>query len=102
MFTRKNYLEKKCTHSQYYNQFLNENLENYIADYIGKEAILKSNFENFSDIELTKFEVCHTAGVNQKMRELGDYLTLSGVVCINKQACKNWKNRQLKNGNVRF
>jgi hypothetical protein len=95
MFTRKNYLEKNCTYSEYYNQFINEDFINKVVITIGRQKIMESTDENLNDIKLAYWDqISPPLGTMEKMKELGDYLTLSGKVCIAKEAAKNFKLNQ--------
>jgi hypothetical protein len=92
MFTRQNYLEKNCTHSQYYSQFIiNPEFLNYVSRFIGETNLERSISPNFNDIDLRYWEVINPpTGTHTIMKSLGDYLTLPGCVCIAKEAAKQF------------
>jgi len=97
MKTRKDLLEKKCTHSQYYSQFLTYAYIKNVVKFIGKEKILESTCENFNDIPLELWDKLGAPwGTFEKMREAGDYLTKSGIICISKEAARNYKFNQFE------
>jgi hypothetical protein len=97
MKTRKDLLEKKCTHLEYYQQFFNQGFIARVVDRIGVDRIMKSNDPNFNDIPLAYWDqISPPLGTFEKMREAGDYLTLSGKVCISKQAAKLFKMNELE------
>lgn len=88
-FTRKQYLNNDCTHREYYSQFVTDGYKNAIKSFIGLENLMQSKDKNLNDIPLNKWDNAPlTTGVNQKMLELGDYLTLAGKVCIAKEAAR--------------
>jgi hypothetical protein len=90
-FTRKEYMSKVCTHEQYYAQFVTENMKNDVIRAIGKDALMNSTDEHLNDIPLKKWDrlaVPASWYVADKMRELGDYPTLGGLVCIAKEAAR--------------
>jgi hypothetical protein len=95
MFTRQNYLEKICTHSQYYNQFINYGFITRVVQTIGRQKIMESTDEYLNDIPLIFWDQINPPlGTMEKMKGLGDYLTLAGKVCIAKEAAKNFKLNQ--------
>jgi hypothetical protein len=91
-FTRKEYMSKVCTHKQYYAQFVTENMKNDVIRAIGKDALMNSTDEHLNDIPLKKWDRLASGVVpfyvNSAMRELGDYPTLGGLVCIAKEAAR--------------
>ncbi len=92
VFTRKQYLAGECTHRQYNAQFVTEGYKGQIKRHIGLDRILNSTDEHLNDIPLIEWDNAPlTLGVDQKMKNLGDYLTLAGKVCIAKEAAKQIK-----------
>jgi len=88
-FTRSQYLNNQCSHREYYGQFVTESYKSQIKSYIGLKKLLASEDKNLNDIPLMYWDNAPlTTGVNQKMKDLGDYLTLAGKVCIAKEAAK--------------
>ena len=96
MLTRKDYMENRCTHREYYAQFVTNITKQRVLRTIGNKERLREHFKLESEeffhpgkIQLKtwdKFPIISTEA--DKMREAGDYLTLSGVVCIAKEAAK--------------
>ena len=76
MFTRRNYIDKKCTHSEYYAQFVIDVYKARVNNLDLKSTPLVV-WDNLPNIYST---------TNDKMKQCGDYLTLSGKVCIYKEA----------------
>ena len=94
MFSRQQYMNGECSHSQYYSQFVTGSVKSAVLCSIGKDAIVKSRNPHFNDIPLVKWDRLSFTVSSQKMKEVGDYLTLAGIVCIAKEAA-----RQIKEGN---
>jgi hypothetical protein len=96
MYTRTDYLNKKCTHDEYYGQFVTDGFISTVCNIIGKKKILESTDPHLNDIPLTKWDaIVHNRmlplGTGEKMKEAGDYLTPSGGVCIAKCAARRIK-----------
>lgn len=94
MFSRQQYLNKECTHAEYYGQFVTGAVKSAVRCSIGKDAIVKSNDPHFNDIPLAKWDRLSFPVSSKKIKEAGDYLTKAGFVCIAKEAA-----RQIKEGN---
>lgn len=91
MKTRKNLLEKNCKHSEYYSKFVNPEFIRYVVNFIGEKNLERSISPNFNDIDLKYWDKIQAPiGTNEKMKPLGDYLTLSGSVCIAKEAARQF------------
>jgi hypothetical protein len=87
MFTRKQYLDKECTHDQYYAQFVTHGVIHLVSAYIGEARIKKSTCPHFTDIPLCEWDgIAPRLSVGERLRECGDYPTLAGKVCILKAA----------------
>ena len=102
MFTRKDYLDNKCTHQEYYDQFVNDKVKQLVLRHIGKDALLNSTDEVFNDIPLKKWDdlVNVTPGViNMKSWKEAEptnqansyFWSLSSNVCILKAAARQIK-----------
>lgn len=94
-FTRSERLNNECTHDQYYSQFVTDSIKNIVRDRFGIKQ-LKSAFnddKSFNSIPLIKgdalAELLKYENVGHKMRELGDYPTLAGLVCVLKYAARH-------------
>jgi hypothetical protein len=53
MFTRKDYLDGKVTHRQYYGQFVTEAVKTHVGERIGEDKIKLSQDEHMNDIPLS-------------------------------------------------
>ena len=89
MKTRKQYLDGKCTHSEYYAQFVDSSVIARVTSRISKKAIMASTDPHMNDIPLKEWDsIPVSSTVADKLKECGDFLTLAGCVCINKAAAR--------------
>lgn len=95
-FTRAQYLNKECTHEQYYNQFVTPAIKSLVKNLFGIDQ-LKAAYEtnpNLNSIPLGKWDAMQqyigrgSYILNIPMKEVGDFLTLAGIVCIAKAAAR--------------
>lgn len=85
-FTRAQYMAEECTHRQYYSQFI---CDEYMARV--KNMVLRASLEEWDRISMS---LLHSSRIHSLMKEVGDIITLSGAVCIMKEA----KRQQLERG----
>jgi hypothetical protein len=97
-YTRQDYMNRKCSHSQYYAQFVTNEIKIHVLHCIGYEKIKKSRDEHFNDIRLNKWDLATVSmpRVDSKMRESGDFVTLAGQVCILKEAARQIKKKGIE------
>lgn len=79
------------SHRAYYAQFVAPSVLETVRSSIGLERLRASADDHFNDIPLSKWDVAAVpvpASVAAKMRELGDYPTLAGTVCVLKEAAR--------------
>lgn len=88
MFTRTQYLDRECSHREYYAQFVTDRSKRIVQSCIGIEKLKNSTDEYFNDIPLKTWDVLPIAYNRQAMESCGDYLTLAGHVCIMKEAAR--------------
>jgi hypothetical protein len=99
MFSRMQYLNKVCSHRQYYAQFVDAGVLSRVTFHIGKDKIQASTNPHFNDIPLAKWDSLYPAKwdrlyplvpahIDKAMRDCGDYPTLAGMVCIAKEAAE--------------
>ena len=92
-FTRQDYLDNKCNHREYYGQFINNRIKNIVSRRLKVNEIKKALMDdkNLNTIKLAIWDSilrplpAETANL---LRELGDYPTLAGAVCIAKEAAR--------------
>lgn len=87
-FTRKDYISNKCSHNEYYDQFVNCARISTVSKIIGADKIKNSTQEHFNDIPLLKWDNLGPLLriTRWEMDKVGDCLTLSHQVCVGK-AC---------------
>lgn len=92
LFTRQQRLNNECTHEEYYSQFVNDTIKARVLQYISENKIKKA-FESDKCLNSIPLSVWDSIALNlfdvsNKMKLVGDYLTLAGGVCIAKQAAR--------------
>lgn len=92
-FTRQDYLNNRCTHAEYYDQFVTDYHVQHVGKSVGVAKIKNSTNEHFNDIPLATWDMIRLApGIVETMKSAGDGLTLAEQVCINKAAARRIKN----------
>jgi hypothetical protein len=93
-FTRQDYLNKVCAHREYYAQFVNNRIVTEVGNFIGVDLIKKAISENDTNLNAIPLNRWDAIGKNLasrmylNFRQLGDIPTLSGGVCIAKEAAR--------------
>ena len=99
-YTRQDYLDSRCTHEQYYDQYVNLHVKNIVAGGIGRLTIVHSTDPNFNDIALQQWDNLQNllmgAVGRQRFRDLGDVPTINGCVCIAKAAARQIRDAELQ------
>ena len=91
MKTRKQYLNKDCTHAEYYAQFITEGVKRSVLQCFNLKELKASIDPSMNDLRLCRWDAVLTPfpkSVADKLREAGDFPTLAGGVCIAKQAAR--------------
>lgn len=93
MFTRQDYLNRICTHQQYFAQFVTDSIKNHVAETITIKRLLLSHDPYLNDIPLKKWDVMtgvfmYNKELKEQLQERGDFLTLANGVCILKEAAR--------------
>ena len=97
--TRKQYMDKKVSHHEYYSQFVTENTKRFVLNDLTPEKILKALEEGDEHLNKIKIPFNHMgrggnwwwdlAPVNEKLiREAGENLSPSTHTCVGKAAAK--------------
>lgn len=89
MKTRQQYLNKEVTHREYYSQFVTESVKNRLKKTLKISSLESGKDKHFNNIPLffwDHFMPVVPSEISKKLQECGDYCTLSGVVCILKEA----------------
>ena len=92
MYTRRDYLYKRCDHDQYYSQFITDGIMALVERRLGLDAILDSVDEWFNDIPLKRwndlsFYIKPMIDI-QTLIKTQEGWSMSTGVCIGKQAAK--------------
>jgi len=94
MMTRKEYLDaedQRKAHRQYYGQFVTEQHKSLVLNRIADIQKLKASKDSsFNDIPLVLWDRIAAQSIcpSERMRSVGDFPTLSGGVCILKEAAR--------------
>ena len=89
MFTRQQYLNRECTHREYYAQFVGPWVVETVRRHIKLESLLESEDEYFNDTTtLAMWDRIPLQLSRGEMERHGDYLTGAGKVCILKEAAR--------------
>jgi hypothetical protein len=85
LFTRQDYMADKCTHEQYYAQFINAAGIEMVKKSQAYKTLIKKGSKDVSMVEVGVWDLIGTAGESVNlMKTLGDNWSLAGAVCINK------------------
>lgn len=91
MKTRQDYLNKQCSHSEYYAQFVTPSILGAVRSRFG-DRLFNSKDPNLNYIPLKEWDgldyAVKATFVGSRMKEAGDYLTPAGIVCILKEAAR--------------
>ena len=94
MYTRHQYLNSECTHSDYYDQFVTPAIKGIVLSRYSKRQLTDAlaQDKHLNSIPLASWDGLGASlkatptGLGEKMKEAGDYLTLAGIVCVLKAA----------------
>jgi hypothetical protein len=92
MFTRSEYLKGVCSYFEYYDQFLTEEIVEYVNSALGEKIRSSSDPEFFNDIYIREWDRIVTpirlmVGT-RAMKVRGDNWSIAGAVCIAKCAAR--------------
>jgi len=103
-YTRKDYLDNKCTHREYYAQFVNDSVMARVGSKIGVDRILNSTDEHLNDIPVKDWDDLGGFAFRGNimtwrpsniepiditlLREAMDGVSPAGLVCIYKEAAR--------------
>ena len=95
MFTRKDYLDGKCTHSEYYSQYVeNTDAKGLVLSFWDEKTLSEAyeKDEHFNSLSIKRWDELAerlTIGPWLTFSELGDMNTLSSRVCVLKEAARH-------------
>ena len=87
MYSRQDYLSGECTHSQYYSQFVTPYLKRKTLQLFGFRIDPESD-PHLNKIPLECWDDLSTLVGGKKFKELGDFRTLAGCVCVLKESAR--------------
>lgn len=95
MITRKDYLDGKATHREYYAQFVTEQIRDLVRHGVGIERIKKSTDKHFNDIPLHIWDCLasnnrYALAISKSENGQKDF-SLGSSVCILKEAARQIK-----------
>lgn len=92
MITRKDYLDAKASHDDYYAQFVTPSVIALVGSYIGFHVVRTSQDPHFNDIPLKNWDAMAPALWNlvpsQALKDAGEIRSLGTAVCILKAAAR--------------
>ena len=94
METRKQYLDGKCSHREYYSQFVTAGVKSSVLSRVNKERLTNSTDKHLNDIPLSTWDGIgqlirqEPSGLSKRLEAAGDYCTQAGLVCIAKEAAR--------------
>lgn len=99
LMTRDDYLnastgspeDRRLTHRKYYGQLVTPDTVSYVVRVIGADAIKRSTCPHFNDIPLDRWDGLTRFLPHGSFKELGDYATLAGLVCVAKEAAQQYR-----------
>lgn len=82
-------------HRAYYAQLVDDRTIARVLSVVGAEKLLASTDEHFNDIPMRLWDAAGShLPMARKFGDLGDYPTLAGLVCVVKEAARQWVERQ--------
>lgn len=103
MITRHEYLNSSDdpmkAHRDFYAQFVNERTISYVVASIGADNITKSTHLHLNDIPLKSWDKIADLRLPLaiKFTDVGDYATNAGLVCVAKEAARQFKEKYVDN-----
>jgi len=89
IITRKQRMNNECTHAEYYAQFVTEGTKKRVLAFIDLDRLIASRDEHLNDIPLKQWDQIGAVWpTTDRMKQAGDFLTMAGSVCINKEAAR--------------
>jgi hypothetical protein len=106
MWTRQDYMNGRCTHSEYYAQFITPEIQSAVLNTIPTKRIVESKDPHFNDIAMKHwdsifgivgppqgpFTIYRQFGLYKKLKEHGDGLSCASAVCIAKEFARQVRN----------
>lgn len=99
MKTRKDLLEKRCTHREYYEQFVTPATRHSVLHAIGIDRLMwayKNGEGHLNEIPLREWDAIPTYWSVKKLKEAGDFTTMAAHVCVVKEAARQLIDHELE------
>ena len=103
IYTRKDYMNNRCTFSEFYGQVIDDAVKAYVGLNIGAHRILESKDEHFNDIPLREWDglAWFLAQITKDKRaKCGIDNSIASMVCVAKEAAKQLK-EEVKNEQIK-
>jgi hypothetical protein len=84
-YTRQDYMNKVCSHSEYYGQFVTKGIKALVLRTIGEKKLIESKKEYFNDIPL---HIWDGLAIQRNLFVIDKAYSLAGAVCILKEAAR--------------
>jgi len=102
VITRKEYMshagdeDSSSWHDRYYRQFVTDDTVRYVVQAIGADRISASTDPHMNDIPLKQWDYLQYSlhFDRDKVKDAGDFVSLSTVVCVAKAAARMWLDAQ--------
>ena len=85
-YTRKDLMTKKCTHREYFGQFVTKSIIDSVVYHIGADKIECSADEHMNDIPLSWWHKLHPWLLTGVIRSF----SVSNTVCVAKEAARQY------------
>jgi hypothetical protein len=98
-YTRQDYMNKVCSHSEYYGQFVTKGIKALVLRTIGEKKLIESKKEYFNDIPL---HIWDGLAIQRNLLFMIDKAySLAGAVCILKEAARQIvEEKKTKNSSI--
>ena len=97
MHTRKEYMSGDCTHQQFYEQMVTDEIKEGVRKSIGLFRIMDSTCEHFNDIPLSFWDTLSWSlsdSIDSQIKAASDHPSLAGRVCVVKAAARMLKREE--------
>lgn len=86
--------DPRAAHRTYYAQFVSARTITHVVQRVGPNVLRASTDEHFNDIPLRIWDVvARGLPIAAPFETFGDYATLGGLVCVAKEAARQWRER---------
>lgn len=97
MFTNQQFVNNECSQSEYYSQFITDNVRRLVIAMIGRDRIINSIDPNFNDIPLyvwdRLYQFMYYSIGSKFIQEYGEFWSIGFAVGIAKEAAHQIKSK---------